>query len=329
VIDAAIVLAAGLGTRLAPLSAVRAKAALPVAGEPLIRRQLRWLAAAGVVEAVVNLHHLPATITARLGHGEDLGLRVRYSWEPIVLGSAGGPRQAFDLIDADRAFIVNGDMVTDLDLAALAEAHERHRPQVTLAGVDALPGYNALVVDDGGALVRVQPASDSAAGTTPGRRMHFVGVQVAERSAFAEAPPGRPSESVKWLYPRLIAADPGSVRVWHSAAAYHDIGTPAEYLQTVVRIAAAERRPLDLGERCAVDRTAVVTGTVLWDRVSIGAGAVVRQCVIADDVTIPPGMDVAAAAIVPRASADAGGPGTAVADLWISPLVPVPGGPTA
>ena len=89
----ALVLTAGLATRLRPLSLVRAKAALPVAGEALARRVLRWLAGAGVTDAVLNLHHLPHTLTAIVGDGSDLDLRVRYSWEMPVLGSAGGPRR--------------------------------------------------------------------------------------------------------------------------------------------------------------------------------------------------------------------------------------------
>jgi NDP-sugar pyrophosphorylase family protein len=326
VIDTAIILAAGLGTRLAPLSAVRAKAALPVAGEPLIRRQVRWLASAGVVQVVVNLHHLPATVTARLGHGEDLGVRVRYSWEPVVLGSAGGPRRAFDLVDADRAFIVNGDMVTDVDLRALAGAHLRRRPLVTLAAIDARPGYNALLADESGALLGVVAAGSDQARPHSSRATHFIGVQVAERAAFAAAPADRPSESVKWLYPRLLAADRDSVGVWHTGAAYHDIGTPEEYLQTAVRLAAAEGRPLDRGEACAIDTTAAVVDSVLWDRVSIGPGAIVRGCVVADDVAIPAGVEISGAAIVPLIHAVAGTPGRAVGAAWIAPLTPTPAG---
>ena len=148
-IDTALILAAGLGTRLAPLSSVRAKAALPVAGTSLIGRQLQWLAAAGVTRAVVNLHHLPATITPVVGHGAEFGVAVSYSWEPIVLGSAGGPRRALDLIDRERFYIVNGDTLTDLDLDALATAHDRSGALVTMAGVAARPGYNSLRVVDG------------------------------------------------------------------------------------------------------------------------------------------------------------------------------------
>src|SRR4029453_6220116 len=94
----ALVLAAGLGTRLQPLTLARAKAAAPVDGEPLVRRTIRWLTRPGLTDLVVNLHHKPETITAVVGDGSDLGARVRYSWESPVLGSAGGPRHALPLL---------------------------------------------------------------------------------------------------------------------------------------------------------------------------------------------------------------------------------------
>src|SRR5688572_14627239 len=115
----ALILTAGLGTRLRPLSYVRAKGALPGAGEPLVRRILRWLAAAGVEDAVLNLHHLPHTLTAVVGDGSDLGVRVRYSWETPVLGSAGGPKRALPLLGASRFLLVNGDTLTNVDVAAV------------------------------------------------------------------------------------------------------------------------------------------------------------------------------------------------------------------
>src|SRR5207249_8272165 len=130
----ALVLTAGLGTRLRPLTDVRAKAAIPVAGEPMVRRIVAWLTAHGVDDLVLNLHHRPETITAVMGDGGDLGARVRYSWEqPVVLGSGGGPRQALPILGADPFFIVNGDTITDVDLEALADAHGRTGALVTLA----------------------------------------------------------------------------------------------------------------------------------------------------------------------------------------------------
>ena len=148
----ALILAAGLGTRLRPLTTVRAKPAIPVGGEPLIRRIARWLAAGGVTGAVVNLHHLPATVAAALGDGSDLGVRVRYSWEqPLVLGSAGGPRQALPIIGARTFFIVNGDTLTDVDLGRLAAAHAGSGALVTMALVpNREPArYGGVLLDDG------------------------------------------------------------------------------------------------------------------------------------------------------------------------------------
>src|SRR5687767_5879849 len=92
-----IVLTAGLGTRLDPITRVVAKAAVPMAGKTLVERVLGWLKAQGVDDIVLNLHHRPETVTAIVGDGGELGLRVRYSWEPALLGSAGGPRLALTL----------------------------------------------------------------------------------------------------------------------------------------------------------------------------------------------------------------------------------------
>src|SRR5580765_6304303 len=132
----ALVLTAGLGTRLRPLTSVRAKPAVPVAGEPIVSRIIRWLVAQGVDTLVLNLHHLPHTLSALVGDGSQLGARVRYSWEqPDVLGSAGGPRRALPMMGSDTFFVVNGDTMTDLDLRPMADAHQRSGSLVTMAVV--------------------------------------------------------------------------------------------------------------------------------------------------------------------------------------------------
>src|SRR5688572_12152714 len=95
----ALLLTAGLGTRLRPLTFTRAKPAVPIAGVPLVRRIVEWLTTYGVTDLVMNLHYLPATITGVVGDGSDLGATVRYSWEqPQVLGSAGGPKRALRIL---------------------------------------------------------------------------------------------------------------------------------------------------------------------------------------------------------------------------------------
>lgn len=287
----ALVLAAGLGTRLRPLSDVRAKAALPVAGEVLIRRILSRLRGAGIRRVVVNLHHRAETITSRVGDGRDLDLEVRYSWEDPVLGSAGGPRRALPLLDAEQFLIVNGDTLTDVDLAAVAASHLQSRALVTMA---VAPGdtvrYGGVLVNGTGDVTGFAragaPASSEAASS---RALHFVGVQAADVRAFEEAPADKPSESVKWLYPRLIASRPGSVRAYVSEAGFLDIGTPRDYFDTALRLAEREGRPLDSGTDVHIDPSAQVVRSILWDRVRVGAGASLVDCIVADDVEIPTG----------------------------------------
>ena len=156
--SSALVLTAGLGTRLRPLTCVRAKAALPVNGEPLVRRIIRWLAALGISDLVLNLHHKPETIAGLVGDGSDLDARVRYSWEQPVLGSAGGPRRALPLL-ADPFLLVNGDTLTNVDLDALVQLHHASGADVTMA---LIPKDNAPRVPIEGLRLRELSRVDEA-----------------------------------------------------------------------------------------------------------------------------------------------------------------------
>ena len=283
----ALVLTAGLGTRLRPLSLVRAKAAMPVAGMPLVCRILRWLHAAGVRRAVVNLHHLPESITRVVGDGSEFGLEVRYSWEPIVLGSAGGPRRALPLLDAERFLIVNGDTITDCDLGAVARQHLATGARVTMAVVEGdVARYGGVLVDESltvRGFGRPQP---------PLRALHFIGVQAVDASVFADVPDDRPSETVRSLYPQLIARAPQAIRAYESTAEFLDVGTARDYLDTVGIVAAREGREFDVGEGCDIAPDARRDRAILWDRVSVGPGAVLTDCVVADDCVIAGGARI-------------------------------------
>ncbi len=281
----ALVLTAGLATRLRPLSFVRAKAALPVAGEPLVRHILRWLHANGVGEAVLNLHHLPHTLTGCVGDGCDLGVRVRYSWEVPVLGSAGGPRRALPLLDAREFLVVNGDTLTDLDLAPVVASHLASDALVTMAVVPNTEPqkYSGLAVDADGRVTGVVPRGSAQ----PSH--HFFGVQVVNADAFAAVPEGVPYETVSQLYPRLMAARPGAVRAFHARAAYHDIGTPSDYLDTSLRISRQAGVDSTTGARTVVAPDARVERSILWDDVVVEAGAMLKECVVTDGARVPAG----------------------------------------
>jgi NDP-sugar pyrophosphorylase family protein len=225
-----LILAAGLGTRLRPLTLERAKPAMAIGGVPIIRRVIAWLVREGVTEIVVNLHHLPETITSVVGDGSDMGARVRYSWEqPAVLGSAGGPRHALPIIGASTFFIVNGDTLTDLPLRGLAEAHAATSALVTMALTpNREPNkYGGVRMADDGQISGFVGRGPQAAGS-----YHFIGAQIASSEVFADLTDGEPINSTHGVYDALIASRPGSVRGYLCEAAFWDIGTPEDLART-------------------------------------------------------------------------------------------------
>jgi mannose-1-phosphate guanylyltransferase len=283
-VSTALILTAGFGTRLRPLTDERAKPAMPVGGEPMIRRIITWLAAQGVDELVLNLHHRPGTLTAVVGDGSDLSARVRYSWEqPTLLGSAGGPRQALPLLGVDRFFAINGDTLTDVNLRALEAAHEASGALVTLALVPnlAFDRYGGVRVDPGGAVTGFAPRGRASEGS-----WHIGGAQIVSASVFASLPLGVPRNTVGGIYDDLIRARPGAVHAFRTDVAFWDIGTPNDYLRASRAFTASG---VDIGRRTRVDPSARVHGSILWDDVQVGAGATLTDCIVADGVRVPAG----------------------------------------
>jgi NDP-sugar pyrophosphorylase family protein len=290
-----LVLTAGLGTRLRPLTLVRAKAAVPVNGEPLARRVSQWLSANGYRDQVFNLHHHPATIAAVLGDGSDLGVRVRYSWEQPVLGSAGGPRHALPLLTdggVERFLIVNGDTLTDVDLSSVASTHAASGATVTMALIrnPAPDKYGGVLVEGGyvTGFTRAGAVRES---------FHFIGVQMAEAQAFADLEDGVVSESVNWLYPRLLRDRPRSIAAFVAEASFRDIGTPADCLRTSLDLAAIEG-DAGPGPNSRIAPDAVIERSSVWNDVTVGRGARLTACIVADGVEIPAGAVYDRCAIV-------------------------------
>jgi NDP-sugar pyrophosphorylase family protein len=293
----AMVLTAGYGARLQPLTSVRAKPAVPVAGEALVRRILRGLQARGITDLVLNLHHKPDSIREAVGDGADLGVRVAYSHEIFLLGTAGGPRRALPLLGADRFFLVNGDTLADVDLKALALHHAESGALVTMALIpNPDPStYGGVVVDVNGRV------TGFAASGPANRWYHFVGTQVVEASVFATLPANCPLESVGGVYPRLIANRLGSVRAFICDTAFEDIGTPADYLASSLRIARREGGAARLvGPGSHTAPAAHVARTILWDDVQVGAGADLTECIVTDGVRVPSGARFRRVALVRR-----------------------------
>ena len=297
----ALVLTAGLGTRLDPITRLVAKPAVPLAGRTLIERILGWLAREGVADAVLNLHHRPETITAVVGDGSHLGLRVRYSWEPVLLGSGGGPRHALPLLDAETFLIVNGDTLVDTALAPMVARHRATGADATLAVIPnpAPERYNGLVLDADDRVVDVIPRGPAAAGT-----WHFVGVQVAQSAVFAPLPDGVSAETVAGVYRERMANAGGRLRGWRISASFIDVGTPQDYLEAALSAGDAFPAGNVIEAGAAVDASARLTSTLVWPDAVVGPGAVIESCIVAGAV-IPAGYHARRSTLVPASAARA------------------------
>ena len=312
-IDRAMVLTAGLGTRLRPLTDVRAKPAIPVGGEPMIRRIVRWLSSQGVIDLVLNLHHRPDTLTAAVGDGSDLAARVRYSWEgPQVLGTAGGPRQALTMVGADTFFVINGDTIAEMDLQRIADAHADSGALVTLGLVPNRDFHRY-----GGVQVNGRDRVTGFVGRGPSARgsWHFVGVQVAHASVFAPLPGGVRLDSIGGVYNELVQARPGSIQAFRCDVQFWDVGTPADYWHTSRAFSArsGSAEGVTVGCDAVIDPSARIRDSILWDAVEVGANACVEECIVTDGARVPAGVRYRRA-IVTRRDGDP----TAVT---VSPLV--------
>jgi NDP-sugar pyrophosphorylase family protein len=210
-------------------------------------------------------------------------MRVRYSWENPVLGSAGGPRQALPLLDSPTFLIVNGDTLADVDISGLVGAHQRSGALVTMAGVATTDPekYGGIVASADGTVTGFVKRGS----TQPS--YHFVGVQVAEAEAFASLASGTPYESIAGVYPALMSERPGSIRVHTCNAEFFDIGTPDDYLRTSLLLARREDLGTVHGRGTRVDATARIEASVLWDDVEVGPGTMLRQCIVTDGARVP------------------------------------------
>jgi len=225
----AMILAAGYGTRLRPITETLPKPLLPIAGRPLIVWTLLLLRRHGVTEVVINLHHLGHLIERALGDGSQFGLRITYSKEPVLLGTGGGLKQAEPFFAGEPFFVLNGDTLVDLDLGALADAHRRSGALATMA-VRADPEadrWGAVELDAAGRVLRINGRGKLLEGPT--RTRMFAGVHLMHPRLLADVPAGRESSVIE-AYIRVIEGG-ATVLGYELSGYWSDVGTPERYAQ--------------------------------------------------------------------------------------------------
>jgi mannose-1-phosphate guanylyltransferase len=310
---AAMVLAAGLGTRLRPLTERVPKPAVPVAGTPLLQLALARLRACGARRAVVNVHHLAAEMErAARDAGAAAGIAVEISREPVIAGTGGALREARGLLGRAGAFVIwNGDVLFDVDLAAVVAAHRRSGALATMVLAPMPPGatYATVDVDRDMAVRRIAGRGPGGEGLVP---LHFTGVHVVA-PGLLDAVPAEPfgCDVNRHVYPPLLAG--GRVRAVVASGYWNDLGTPARYLGAnldvlsgVAPVALPGGDPFQ-GLRARAPRTwvaddAALEGARLEGPAIVGPGAVLeRGSRVGPGAVVGAGCRVAAGAVVERA----------------------------
>src|SRR6266550_350476 len=259
----AMILAAGFGERLWPLTSDRTKPALPVLGKPLVGFVAEYLAKYGIEDVVVNLHHQPESVRRALGDGSQFGVRLQYVHEPVILGTSGALDNARELLEGDSFVVVNGKLITDLDLRAALETHRQRKALATLVLLRNPKHERFSVVETRDGLVSNfsgMPTPSPETSTEP--PLMFTGIHILESRIFEYIPRGVFSHSVTDVY--LPAMAKGERIAAHVAEGmWSELSTLRRYLD--ISLALLRRRGDDvyLGRNPSIDTKAEVHEAVL------------------------------------------------------------------
>jgi NDP-sugar pyrophosphorylase family protein len=287
----AMIVAAGLGTRLRPLTHLRPKPVVPVRGLPLLAYPLALLAAHGVNEVIVNTHHLPERLRAAADACRPPGVRVSFSHEERLLGTGGGIRRAAAFLrESDPCLILGGDMVLDYDLRALVAAHRERENALTLLLREdrRAEAFGTIGIDANGRLRRI------------GRRFDLGGEVRAGLYAWANVVSSRafdalPEEEVfshldGWVVPLVAggAEDVRAIVATESDSVWEPVGTPAEYL--AANLVPHRLSYLDADAVASHAGARFAPGLVIGAGATLGRGVCLERAVVWDGEHVPDGL---------------------------------------
>jgi mannose-1-phosphate guanylyltransferase len=305
----AVVLVGGRGTRLRPLTYTRPKQMLPVVNRPMVEHVVGHLAAHGVDDVVLSLGYRPDAFVEAYPDGRCQGVSLHYAVEPEALDTAGAIR--FAALDAgidERFLVLNGDVLTDLDIGRLVAFHEERGAEatITLHRVDDPSRYGVVPTDAEGRVLAFieKPPADSAP-----TNLINAGTYVLERSVVDHIPGGRRVSVERETFPALCEA--GSLYAMDGCTYWIDTGTPQEYVRAQLDLLDGARGPaLDgvhpeakvddeavaartaVGAGAVVEAGAQVTCSVLLPGARVGAGALIERSILGEGAEVAPGARV-------------------------------------
>jgi mannose-1-phosphate guanylyltransferase len=287
----ALLLAAGLGTRLKPFTFVQAKASIPFLNVPMIHYPLQYLSANRISETIINLHAHPESVQQAAGNHFG-SMPIQYSHEPEILGTAGAMAKASTLLGNETSVVMNNDMISDIPLTAITEHHRRSGNLVTLVVMDAerFPAYSALNYD---------PETLKLTGS--GMKCHYTGLQLVEPAIIERISADRKTEIFKDIYPELIQESRIGVAIYDGL--WLEMGTLSEFLRSAIEIC---NTPLPshlcppgmeatlISSAAQVDPDAKISSSIVMKNAMIKEGTNLERCIVGVDTQVDKSFSSAA-----------------------------------
>ncbi len=297
----AMILAAGFGTRLFPLTIDRTKPAIPFLGKPLVGYVAEYVARFGFSDVVVNLHHQPESVKKALGDGSRYGVKIHYTLEePQILGTAGALDNARHLLENETFLIVNGKIITDIDISAALDAHRKSGAVATMILKENVLRERFTIVETENNLVTgfgnfPEPPHSNLTAQSPIPLM-FTGIHILEPRVFDYIPRGVYSDIVPTFYnPAIQKGEKIGAHV--TGGNWFELSTIPRYLDISLAMMNGGES-VCTGENCRIAGGARVSNSVLWDNVVVESGVNLNRAIIADGVTIKSGESFENVAVV-------------------------------
>jgi mannose-1-phosphate guanylyltransferase len=290
----AMILAAGRGRRLLPLTDILPKVLVPVVNKPMIERTIELLVLHGVQEIMINSHHQSHKIAEYMRDRDSSGVGIEISLEEKIIGTGGGIKKTRDFWDEGPFIAINGDILTDINLSEVYAYHQERASLVTMVLHD-FPRHNKLRMDEDMNILSIG-ASAGARNT-----LAFTGIHVIDPKVLDYIPDNAPYNIID-CYQQLIR-EKRPVRAYvASGHRWIDIGTMHEYIRANFDLLQPNKLAVGrdcyispdaslnewavFGSRCSIESDAMVRGSVLWDDVTVREGVRVIDSVVATGVTV-------------------------------------------
>jgi mannose-1-phosphate guanylyltransferase len=278
----AMILAAGMGTRLMPLTLSRPKALMPIANRPVIKGVIEYLKKHGVTEMVVNAHHLSDHIVKYLEGGKPFGVEIEVKVEPAILGTGGGIKNTSGFWGAESFLVINSDIVTDLDLSNAINVHRKMGNIATLVLHDCEP-FNKIKIDESSKILEISDSRHTG-------NLAFTGIHIVNPELLDFIPEGAYFDIIE-CYRQLIGSESQIGAYVAHDFYWKDIGAIREYI--LANKEALKGTPFLIPRNCTIDESVTIKDwAVIGEDCLLEEGADVRRSILWDQVKVGKGVRI-------------------------------------